>query len=92
MLQELAPRVTTSSPLACPEWMRFCSNEVIRSHPDAGSVPRDAKPLAAPPLPRMEIAGGQMQLTKGQEAVEVAGLQVTLDSITDSNIGIQVSR
>ncbi|GAA2538582.1 hypothetical protein GCM10010435_02280 [Winogradskya consettensis] len=40
----------------------------------------------------MEIAGEQIQLTKGQQAVEVAGLQVTLDSITDSNIGIQVSR
>jgi outer membrane murein-binding lipoprotein Lpp len=40
----------------------------------------------------MEIAGEQIQLTKGQQAVEVAGLQVTLDSITADNIGIQVSR
>jgi hypothetical protein len=40
----------------------------------------------------LEVAGEQIQLTKGQQAVDVGGLQVSLDSITDSNIGIQVAR
>jgi hypothetical protein len=40
----------------------------------------------------LEVAGEQIQLTKGQQAVNVGGLQVSLDSITDSNIGIQVAR
>ena len=40
----------------------------------------------------LEVAGEQVQLTKGQQAVQVGGLQVSLDSITDSNVGIQVAR
>jgi hypothetical protein len=40
----------------------------------------------------VEVAGEQIQLTKGQQAVNVGGLQVSLDSITADTIGIQVSR
>jgi hypothetical protein len=40
----------------------------------------------------LDIAGEQISLTKGQQAVEVAGLQVSLDSVTGDTIGIQVSR
>jgi hypothetical protein len=38
------------------------------------------------------VAGEQVQLTKGQQAVEVGGLQVSLDSVTQDQIGLQVSR
>ena len=40
----------------------------------------------------VEVAGEQIQLTKGQQAVEVGGLQVSLDSITDSTVGIEIVR
>ena len=40
----------------------------------------------------LEIAGEQVQLTKGQQAVDVGGLQVSLDSITGDTITFQVSR
>jgi hypothetical protein len=40
----------------------------------------------------LDVAGEQVQLTKGQQAVEVAGLQVSLDSVTNEAIGIQVSK
>ena len=40
----------------------------------------------------VEIAGEQIQLTKGQQAIEVGGLLVSLDSVTGDAIGIQVSR
>lgn len=40
----------------------------------------------------LEVAGEQVQLTKGQQAVEVGGLQVSLDSITQDQIGLQISR
>jgi hypothetical protein len=40
----------------------------------------------------LDVAGEQIQLTKGQQAVQVAGLQVALDSITADTIGLQVSR
>jgi hypothetical protein len=40
----------------------------------------------------LEVAGEQIQLTKGQQAVDVGGLLVSLDSITDSTIGIEVAR
>jgi hypothetical protein len=40
----------------------------------------------------LEVAGEQIQLTKGQQAVDVGGLQVTLDSITADEIGFQASR
>ena len=40
----------------------------------------------------LDVAGEQIQLTKGQQAVEVAGLQVSLDSVTSDAIGLQISR
>jgi hypothetical protein len=40
----------------------------------------------------VEVAGEQIQLTKGQQAVEVGGLQVSLDSVTADNVELQVSR
>lgn len=40
----------------------------------------------------LEVAGEQIQLTKGQQAVQVGGLSVSLDSITGDTVGIQVSR
>ena len=40
----------------------------------------------------LEVAGEQVQLTKGQQAVNVAGLQVSLDSIPADQVGFVVSR
>ena len=40
----------------------------------------------------LEVAGEQIQLSKGQQAVNVGGLQVSLDSITADNVSFQVSR
>ena len=40
----------------------------------------------------LDVAGEQIQLTKGQQAVEVAGLQVQLDSVTQDQVQIEVSR
>jgi hypothetical protein len=40
----------------------------------------------------LEVAGEQIQLTKGQQAVDVGGLQVSLDSVTADQIAFQVSR
>ncbi|MFI7578655.1 hypothetical protein [Micromonospora sp. NPDC049497] len=40
----------------------------------------------------VEVAGEQLTLTKGQQAAEVAGLNVTLDSVTDQNVTIRVAR
>ena len=40
----------------------------------------------------LDVAGERIQLTKGQQAVEVGGLQVSLDSITGDTVGIQVAR
>lgn len=40
----------------------------------------------------IEVAGEQIQLAKGQQAVQVGGLQIALDSVTGDSIGIQVSR
>lgn len=53
---------------------------------DAKFVSADANTVT------LDVAGERVQLTKGQQAVEVAGLQVTLDSITKDAIGLQVSR
>lgn len=53
---------------------------------DAKFVSADANTVT------LDVAGERIQLTKGQQAVEVAGLQVSLDSITSDAIGIQVSR
>ena len=40
----------------------------------------------------LEVAGEQIQLTKGQQGVEVAGLLVTLDSVTADDVRFQVAR
>jgi hypothetical protein len=40
----------------------------------------------------LEVAGEQIQLTKGQQAVDVAGLQVSLDGITSDAVNLQISR
>jgi hypothetical protein len=40
----------------------------------------------------LEVAGEQVQLTKGQQAVDVGGLQVSLASITQDQISVQISR
>ena len=40
----------------------------------------------------LDVAGEQISLTKGQQAVEVAGLMVSLDSVTSDQIGLQIAR
>ena len=40
----------------------------------------------------LEVAGERIQLTKGQQAVDVAGLRVSLDSITSDAVNLQVAR
>ena len=40
----------------------------------------------------LDVAGKQITLTKGQQAVQVAGLQVSLDSVTNDKVSFQVSR
>ena len=40
----------------------------------------------------LEVAGEQVQLTKGRQAVDVGGLRVALDSIDADNITFRVSR
>lgn len=40
----------------------------------------------------LEVAGQQVTLTKGQQAVDVGGLQLSLSSVTQSAIQVQVSR
>ncbi|BCY13758.1 hypothetical protein L3i22_088460 [Actinoplanes sp. L3-i22] len=40
----------------------------------------------------LQVAGQQVTLTKGQQAVQVGGLQLSLDSVTQSAIQVQVSR
>ncbi|BFU43706.1 hypothetical protein [Krasilnikovia sp. MM14-A1004] len=40
----------------------------------------------------LEVAGEQIQLTTGQPAVQVAGLQVSLDSVTRDAVRVQISR
>jgi hypothetical protein len=40
----------------------------------------------------LEIAGEQITLTMGQAATEVAGLQVSLDSVTDSKVSVRIAR
>jgi hypothetical protein len=40
----------------------------------------------------LEVAGEQVTLTKGQQATQVGGLQVALDSITSDTVSFQVSR
>jgi hypothetical protein len=40
----------------------------------------------------LQVAGEQVTLTKGQQAVDVAGLQVSLDSVTGDTVSFQVAR
>lgn len=40
----------------------------------------------------VEVAGEQLSLTVGQQATEVAGFQVTLDSVTDQQVVLRVAR
>ncbi|WP_203818755.1 hypothetical protein [Paractinoplanes ferrugineus] len=40
----------------------------------------------------LEVAGEQISLTKGQQAVQVAGLAVALDSVTGDTVSFQVAR
>jgi hypothetical protein len=40
----------------------------------------------------LDVAGERIQLTKGQQAVDVGGLQVSLASITGDQVSIQVAR
>ncbi|TCB96001.1 hypothetical protein E0H26_17755 [Micromonospora zingiberis] len=40
----------------------------------------------------IEVAGEQLTLTVGQQAADVGGLAVTLDSVTDSEVKVRISR
>jgi len=40
----------------------------------------------------VEVAGERLTLTVGQAATEVNGLQVTLESVTDTNVVVKVAR
>lgn len=40
----------------------------------------------------VEVAGEQLTLTTGQQAAEVGGFAVTLDSVTDAEVKIRVAR
>ncbi|MGN9777301.1 hypothetical protein ACTMS0_16275 [Micromonospora sp. H33] len=40
----------------------------------------------------VEVAGEQLTLTTGQQAADVGGLAVTLDSVTDQQVKIRVAR
>ena len=40
----------------------------------------------------LDVAGEQVQLTKGQQAVDVGGLQVSLDGVTADAVTFQVMR
>jgi hypothetical protein len=40
----------------------------------------------------LQVAGQQVTLTKGQQAVDVGGLQFSLSSVTQSAIQVQVSK
>ncbi|MEH0841535.1 hypothetical protein V6U81_03950 [Micromonospora sp. CPCC 205711] len=40
----------------------------------------------------VEVAGEQLSLTMGQQATEVGGYAVTLDSVTDQQVKIRVAR
>ena len=40
----------------------------------------------------VEVAGEQVQLTKGQQAVDVAGLQVSLAGITADQVQVRIGR
>lgn len=40
----------------------------------------------------LEVAGEQLTLTVGQQGTEVGGLNVTLESVTDSQVVVKIGR
>jgi tRNA threonylcarbamoyladenosine modification (KEOPS) complex Pcc1 subunit len=40
----------------------------------------------------LEVAGERVQLTVGQQAADVAGLKVSLDSVTQDTVQVRVAR
>jgi hypothetical protein len=40
----------------------------------------------------LQVAGEQIQLTKGQQAVQVAGLQVSLANVTQDNVQVTIAK
>ncbi|WP_433533462.1 hypothetical protein ACQPYA_10860 [Micromonospora sp. CA-263727] len=40
----------------------------------------------------IEVGGEQLSLTVGEQATDVGGLAVTLDSVTDSEVKVRISR
>ena len=40
----------------------------------------------------LEVAGEQLSLTVGQQAAEVGGLAVSVDSVTDSQVAVRIGR
>ncbi|MFV2100707.1 hypothetical protein [Micromonospora sp. LOL_024] len=40
----------------------------------------------------IEVGGERLSLTVGQQAAEVGGLAVTLDSVTDSEVQVRIAR
>ena len=40
----------------------------------------------------LEVAGEQLTLTTGQQGTEVGGLNVTVESVTDSNVVVKIAR
>ncbi|MGW0506236.1 hypothetical protein [Micromonospora sp. NPDC003241] len=40
----------------------------------------------------IEVAGEQLSLTVGQQAADVGGMAVTLDSVTDAEVKVRISR
>lgn len=108
MLKTTAPRLAalfTSAALGLAV-LTGCSNDNVDCSLDACTVTLDRTVNASASVlgveakfvsadantATVEVAGEQIQLTKGQQAVDVGGLQVSLDSITDSTVGIQVAR
>jgi hypothetical protein len=53
---------------------------------DAKFVQADANTVT------LEVAGEQISLSTGGQAVDVGGLQVSLSSITDDQVSVQISR
>jgi hypothetical protein len=53
---------------------------------DATFVSADANTVT------LEVAGEQIQLTKGQQAVNVGGLQIALNSVTADDVSFVVTR
>lgn len=83
-----------------------CSNDNVDCSLDACTVSIDRKTDASVSVLGVEakfisadentvtldVAGEQVSLTKGQQAVEVAGLMVSLDSVSQDKITVQISK